>query len=450
MTAICRSLNRRAILIVASFTPSLGVSTLPTAIEERLSAALLAERYQAIRQQTVALCAPLSPEDAVQQSMTDASPAKWHLAHTTWFFETFVLERALPDFQPVNPAYRVLFNSYYQGVGPQHSRPARGMLTRPSLDEVNAYRQSVDRHLETLLENSKLTEEQLAVCEVGLHHEQQHQELILTDIKHLLSLNPTRPSYRADLAESPDATPPPKRWHHFDSEVVWIGAPEGGFAYDNERPRHRVILEAFELASRPVTAGEYLEFIEEGGYTKPELWMSDGWAKVTAAGWQAPLYWHQLDGDWHHFTLGGLRPLSLGAPVCHLSYYEADAFARWAGARLPTEAEWEHAATTLGSPDAGNFLESGLLEPQPAAAGGTLAQAYGDVWEWTQSPYAAYPGFQPLAGALGEYNGKFMCNQMVLRGGSCATPASHIRATYRNFFYPHMRWQFAGVRLARG
>lgn len=404
----------------------------------------LGERFRAIRAATESLASPLSPEDATAQSMPDASPAKWHLAHTTWFFETFVLERCEPGFRPFDPGFRDLFNSYYVAVGEPFPRPRRGQVTRPGLQEVRAYRAEIDRRLGLLLDRASLPPESLAVVELGLHHEQQHQELLLTDLKHLLSLHPQRPAYGSRSA--PRAAAPPLRWHAHAEGVRRIGHEAGGFCFDNEGPRHRVFLEPFEIASRPVTNGEYAAFLDEGGYRRPELWLSDGWATRDVEGWEAPLYWEHRDGRWWQFTLAGMREIRAEEPVCHVSYYEADAYARWAGARLPTEAEWETAAE--GAPVEGHFLEAGILHPA-AARGEGLAQLFGDVWEWTASAYLPYPGYRPAEGALGEYNGKFMCNQMVLRGGSCATPASHIRATYRNFFHPHCRWQFMGIRLAR-
>jgi ergothioneine biosynthesis protein EgtB len=403
----------------------------------------LAERYDQIRRATRHLCEPLSPEDCQVQSMDDASPAKWHLAHTSWFFETFILEHAVPDYRPFHPEFRVLFNSYYQTVGQQHPRPRRGILSRPTLDEVFAYRAHVDEHmLELLGATGELDAE---IVELGLQHEQQHQELILTDIKHLLSCNPLHPRYR-DCPESAAGEPAALRWIGFGEGLRWIGHDGNGFAFDNELPRHRVFVDAFALATRLVTNGEFLGFIDDGGYERPDLWLSDGWNTMQARGWRAPLYWEQGGGARQVMTLGGLQPLRADEPVCHVSLYEADAFARWAGARLPREAEWEVAAADANLD--GNFVESGRLHPAPTTAAG-LAQLFGDVWEWTQSAYTAYPGYQPPSGAFGEYNGKFMCNQLVLRGGSCATPREHVRATYRNFFPPDARWQFSGIRLAR-
>ena len=410
--------------------------------------AALAQAYARVRAQTDRLAAPLSAEDACVQSMPDASPAKWHLAHTTWFFETFVLEAASPDHRPYEPAFRVLFNSYYNGIGEQHPRPRRGLLTRPSLAEVHAYRAHVDAAVLDRLAKG-LSGALASIVELGLHHEQQHQELLLTDAKHLLAANPLRPAYRTDLAPVESGPAAPLRWHAFPGGIRDVGGAGAGFHFDNETPRHAVLLAPFELASRPVTNREMLGFVEAGGYGDPSWWLSDGWATVRAEGWTAPSYWELRDGAWLEFTLGGLRPLDLDAPVAHVSGYEADAYARFAGARLPTEAEWEFAAGA--QPVRGNFVERDALHPMVygATGGEGPVQLFGDVWEWTQSPYVAYPGFSPASGAIGEYNGKFMCNQLVLRGGSCATPESHVRASYRNFFPPAARWQFAGLRLAR-
>jgi len=378
--------------------------------------------------------------------MPDCSPAKWHLAHTSWFFETFILESVIPEYVAFNPQFRILFNSYYQTVGEQYSRPQRGLLSRPTLDEVLKYREHVDRCMISVLEDAGTRATTAAVIELGLQHEQQHQELILTDIKHMLSLNPLRPAYSRVIGPAGEAQA--QNWSRYEAGLQWIGHEGDTFAFDNEEPRHRVFIEPFELASRPVTNGEYMAFIEADGYERPDLWLSDGWYAVNDQHLRAPLYWEFRDGAWFLFTLSGLRELRPEEPVCHVSLYEADAFARWAGARLPTEAEWESAACEESID--GNFVEQGLLHPAPGAIhkDGPV-QMFGDVWEWTQSAYVPYPGFNPPEGALGEYNGKFMCNQIILRGGSCATPQSHIRATYRNFFPPGARWQFSGIRLAR-
>jgi ergothioneine biosynthesis protein EgtB len=408
-------------------------------------AAALAERYREVRAATEALAAPLSPEDCALQSMPDASPAKWHLAHTSWFFETFLLERAEPDFRPHHAAFRFLFNSYYQSVGPQYARPQRGLLSRPTLAEVRAYRAAVDERVGAVLARG-VGADDLAVVELGLQHEQQHQELLLTDVKHLFAANPLRPAYR-ELPPPLRTEVAPLRFVAFAAGLHELGHAGQGFAFDNEGPRHRAFVPGFALASRVATNGEYLAFLRDGGYERPELWLSDGFAWREAEGVRAPLYWEERDGEWTTLTLAGPRPLRPEEPVVHVGFYEAAAYAAWAGARLPTEAEWEVAAAS--APVSGNFVESGRLHPAPAGAGPGLAQLFGDVWEWTRSDYAPYPGYAPTAGALGEYNGKFMCNQRVLRGGSCASPRSHLRATYRNFFPPAARWQFSGVRLAR-
>ncbi|HKO87310.1 MAG TPA: ergothioneine biosynthesis protein EgtB [Burkholderiales bacterium] len=412
-----------------------------------VDAAPLARQYQSIRLATEALSAPLSDEDCAVQSMPDCSPAKWHLAHTTWFFETFVLEKQIADYRHFDPQYRVLFNSYYQTVGAQHARPQRGLLTRPSRREVMAYRCAIDQQLLELLSRG-VCAEVACVIELGLQHEQQHQELLLTDIKHLFGCNPLAPAYKGGERLIPHGTPGAVEWLRFGSGLHSFGHEGLRFAFDNEGPRHRAYLNAFELASRPVSNGEYLEFMHDGGYARPELWLSAGWDTVRAQNWQAPLYWQMRDGRWFVHTLRGVRELALDEPACHLSFFEADAYARYAGARLPTEYEWEWAAA--GVPVEGNLLESDSLHPMPSTEETHgLHQLYGDVWEWTASSYSAYPGYKPVAGALGEYNGKFMCNQFVLRGGSCATPRTHIRASYRNFFGPEARWQFSGLRLAR-
>ena len=409
----------------------------------------LSARFGAVRAKTRALAAPLSAEDCAVQSMPEASPAKWHLAHTTWFFETFVLERHDPTRAPFDPAYRYLFNSYYNAVGDRHPRPERGLLTRPPLEQVLAYRAHVEGEVLELLERDALAPELRALVELGTHHEEQHQELLLTDLKHLLSCNPLRPAYRKNWPLTPihgRAT----TFLGFEAGAREIGHDGAGFAFDNETPRHKVWIHDFEIATHPATHGDFLRFIEDGGYRRPELWLSAGWDLVQSRGWKAPLYWEEREGKWSTFTLNGMAPIERNTPICHVSFFEAEAFARWAEARLPSEAEWEVAAR--GAPPAGNFMESGALHPlalREDPAPGALAQAFGDVWEWTRSDYGPYPGYQPAAGAVGEYNGKFMCSQYVLRGGSCATPASHVRVTYRNFFPPDARWQFSGLRLAK-
>ncbi len=406
----------------------------------------LLARFGEIRGATEALCAGLSAEDCALQSMPDASPVKWHLAHTSWFFETFVLEPGLPGYRPFDPSFRVLFNSYYVGVGERHPRPERGLLSRPSLDRVRAYRRHVDVGIERWAQAGGATTQALDVFELGLHHEQQHQELICTDLKHLLSRNPLRPAY-AEPALVARPQMGPLRWVSFPAGLREIGHGAASFCFDNERPRHRVYLNPFELASRPVSNREYLAFVEDGGYRRPELWLSDGWDACAAQRWTAPLYWEGEGAHWRVFTLQGMREVELDEPVCHVSWYEADAYARWADARLPMEAEWETAVAAL--PADGNFVESRRFHPHATAGNHGLQQMSGDVWEWTGSAYLGYPGYRPAAGAVGEYNGKFMVNQFVLRGGSCVTPRSHIRATYRNFFSPWARWQFTGLRLAR-
>jgi ergothioneine biosynthesis protein EgtB len=407
-----------------------------------------AERYRSLRRATEELADGLSPEDCAVQSMEDASPVKWHLAHTTWFFETFWLARWEAPHRPFRAGFRDLFNSYYQAVGEPFTRARRGVLSRPSFAEVLAWRADVDARVLRLLAGSPAADaERDAVFELGLQHEQQHQELILTDLKHALASHPLRPLYRERETAMTRAAPP-LRFVAFPEGLREIGHAGGGFAFDNERPRHRVFLAGFALASRLVTNGEFLAFVRDGGYRRPELWLADGWAAVQRHGWRAPLYWEEAEGGLREYTLTGLRPLREAEPVCHVSFYEAEAFARWAGARLPTEAEWECAAEPL--PVEGNFVEGGRLHPAPAPAGSSgLHQLFGDVWEWTRSAYAPYPGYAAPAGALGEYNGKFMCNQLVLRGGSCASPRAHLRASYRNFFPPEARWQFSGIRLAR-
>lgn len=413
--------------------------------------AMLAQNFDRVRATTQSLCAPLEIEDFVVQSMPDASPAKWHLAHTSWFFEQFILKTHARNYRSPFPQYDYLFNSYYQSVGPMHERPQRGLLTRPTVTEVMEYRAHVDEHMRSLLAAYDSDTQIEALTTLGLNHEQQHQELLLTDLKHLFSCNPLRPAYRARSSAATSGAVTPMRFYTFDGGIEHLGAGQSTvFGFDNERPRHKVFLEPFALANRLVTNSEYAEFIRDGGYQRPEVWLSDGWATVTREAWSRPLYWSDsLDSE---FTLSGVQPIDPAAPVCHLSYYEADAFARWAGARLPTEAEWEIAAAAM--PVRGNLLDSNELHPlaardEAAHDESQLRQLFGDVWEWTASPYVPYPGYRAPHGALGEYNGKFMCNQLVLRGGSCVTPASHIRATYRNFFYPNARWQFMGVRLAR-
>ncbi len=410
----------------------------------------LATQFSIVRRATEALVAPLSVEDCALQSMPDCSPTKWHLAHTSWFFETFILAPTLPEYRLFNPAFRVLFNSYYQTVGEQYSRPRRALLTRPNLEEVMQYRHYVDKHMTNLLQQPSLVSSELtASIELGLNHEQQHQELILTDIKHLFSFNPLHPVYQPNHAE--DSTSIAKlEWLDFSGGLVTLGHDGNGFAFDNEGPAHKVFLAPYKLASRTVTNAEYLAFVEAGAYERPEFWLSDGWNKVRGEGWRHPLYWERHDNQWFMHTLNGFVPLNPNEPVCHVSHYEADAYARFAEARLPTEFEWEFAASRAQVN--GNFVDAKRFQPKTAHGENAIAasqQLFGDVWEWTASAYLPYPGFRVSDGALGEYNGKFMSNQMVLRGGSCATPQSHIRATYRNFFPPDARWQFSGIRLAK-
>jgi ergothioneine biosynthesis protein EgtB len=383
------------------------------------------------------------------QSCPEASPSKWHLAHTTWFFETFLLTPHLKDYRPFHPQFRSLFNSYYNAVGPQPDKALRNTFSRPSLDEVQQYRRFVDEHMNKLLESDDLPEDAAKLAELGMNHEQQHQELLITDIKHAFWANPLRPAYQRDLpARMPAAAAPPQKPHSYEEGLYEIGADEKHFHFDNESQRHKVFLPAFRFAARLVTCGEYLAFMDDRGYTRPELWLSDGWNAVNTHGWNAPLYWEKSGADWFQFTCEGMRKVEEHAPVCHVSYYEAEAFARWAGARLASEFEWEVVASRTKVD--GNLLESDYFHPVAAAdvSDEQPLQLFGDVWEWTASGYLPYPGYKPAAGALGEYNGKFMCNQMVLRGGSCVTPRSHIRASYRNFFPPETRWQFSGIRLA--
>ncbi|MFA9477057.1 ergothioneine biosynthesis protein EgtB [Phycisphaerales bacterium AB-hyl4] len=423
-------------------------------------------RYKAVRKFTRRLCRPLALEDYVVQSMADVSPTKWHLAHTSWFYERFILQEFVPGYEPVNEAYYFLFNSYYNGAGPQHCRPSRGLISRPTVEQVYDYRRSINRRMgELLLNADDATLDQIAPrLTLGLHHEQQHQELLLTDIKHVFSSSPLLPAYHA-FDDEPAGNGPgdvdEPGWVGFDAGVYEVGVPadDESFHFDNETPRHKRYVAAFELADRPVTNGDYLAFIEDGGYRRAELWLSLGWSTLQADDWQMPLYWFRdgaQGGAWMQFTLAGAKPLVLDEPVCHVSYFEADAYARWAGARLPDEAEWELACRD--QPMQGNFADSaagvGRIHPLPLSVAidgevGRVRRCFGDVWEWTRSSYSAYPGYRPWPGTLGEYNGKFMCNQYVLRGGSCGSSQSHVRATYRNFFAPEARWQFTGLRLAR-
>jgi ergothioneine biosynthesis protein EgtB len=404
----------------------------------------LQTQFEQVRQLSETLCSPLTIEDYVVQSMADVSPPKWHLAHTTWFFETFLLTPFLMGYEVFHPKFGYLFNSYYEAIGDRHPRSQRGLLTRPTVTEVYQYRAYVDQAMRLLLPQATDRPELSALITLGLHHEQQHQELLMTDIKHILACNPLRPAYRDSLTE-PFHPSYPTQWIEFAGGLHTIGHEGNTFAFDNEGPHHQIFTQDYSLASQPVTNGEYLEFIEANGYQTPEYWLAEGWATLQSEGWNAPQYWEQIGNDWWIMTLGGLRSLNPHEPVCHVSFFEADAYARWAGKRLPTEAEWEIAATN--TPIQGNLLDRDYLHP--IASSSKNLQLYGDVWEWTQSAYLPYPGFQPSAGAVGEYNGKFMCNQMVLRGGSCVTPPGHIRATYRNFFPTSARWQFSGIRLAQ-
>ena len=436
----------------------------------------LLEEYQRIRARTLELTNGLSAEDMMLQSMPDASPIKWHLAHTTWFYERLLLQNHRPEYRPFNAAYDYLFNSYYETLGERHPRPQRGLLSRPSLNEVLNYRHYVNQAMEDWLHEGlpqRLAESELDLehaLVLGLHHEMQHQELMLTDIKHALSCNPYGLAYGTGTHAAIDVTgiisdtdaitdtgaSADQTYSEFNGGIAWVGAgSDANFAYDCEQPRHEVLIHPFRLRNRPATNGEWLAFMADGGYQRPELWLSDGWHCCQREGWQMPLYWQRQGESWQYLTLHGLAPLCAEAPVCHISYYEADAFARWAGARLPTEFEWEYAAQardqTGDQTDKlnGHFAEANRWQPQVAEMPQGLTQMYGDVWEWTQSSFAPYPGFRAEDGALAEYNGKFMASQYVLRGGSCVTPQQQVRPSYRNFFYPHQRWQFSGLRLAQ-
>jgi ergothioneine biosynthesis protein EgtB len=405
------------------------------------------ERVFATRDLSVSLAEPLSPEDQTVQAMDDASPTKWHLAHTTWFFETFILSKWLNSYRPFDERFGYCFNSYYEGEGPRHPRAKRGLLTRPTRDEVLAYRAHIDEGLRELFAAGVADEPAIAeLLELGIHHEQQHQELLLTDILALFAQSPLHPAYRIAPRDEVKSIPRPLRWIDFPGGIEKVGHDGGGFAFDNEAPRHDALIRPFRLADRLVTNHEWLEFMHDGGYTTPSLWLADGWAQVQRERWTAPLYCEERDGAWFQMGLEGQQRLDPGAPVCHVSYFEADAFARWAGKRLPTEFEWEVASS--GASSEANNLASDAMRPLPAPRGPGLHQMFGDCWEWTQSAYLPYPGYRPPPGAVGEYNGKFMVSQMILRGASCVTPEGHSRPTYRNFFYPHQRWQFMGLRLA--
>ncbi|MGB2959792.1 MAG: ergothioneine biosynthesis protein EgtB [Bacteroidota bacterium] len=421
------------------------------------------EAYVRLRSLTTDLCRPLEKEDYVIQSITDVSPPKWHLGHTSWFFERVILQKYLRGYEPVDDRYYFIFNSYYQSFGDRIARDIRGTLSRPTVEEVSSYREVVDKRMYSLIETAGdgLWNELAPLVELGIHHEQQHQELLITDVKYNFAMNPLKPIYgrtnptSGQAAERPVRRPVTAALLPVEGGIIETGAPEGGFAWDNERPRHRTFISDFRLMNRPVTCGEYLEFIRDGGYENPLFWLSDGWDTVTREEWKAPLYWEQKDDEWFLMTLSGERPVDPLEPVAHVSYYEAAAYARWAGRRLPTESEWERAAEVYGaSADSGTFLDDRIYHPVACVEGQTpepgeqLHRMLGDVWEWTGSAYLPYPGYRQERGPLGEYNGKFMSNQMVLRGGSCATPRIHIRRTYRNFFQPEKRWQFTGFRLA--
>jgi ergothioneine biosynthesis protein EgtB len=450
--------------------PRKGATAQTRAPHSRSAADALLARFHEVRDFTVGLTNGLAPEDCVVQSMPDVSPTKWHLAHTTWFFETFVLKKWLTGYQSEIPEYAYLFNSYYNAAGDMHRRDLRGLISRPTVAEAQRYRSSIDENIDELVSaaDEKLIREIEPVLTLGIHHEQQHQELLVTDIKHVFAQNPLYPVYRetveqvSDLQDSNLKSCPTLDFVEFEEATVDIGHDGDGFAYDNEGPRHRALVLPFALANRPVTNGEYLQFMVDNAYSRPEFWLSLGWMTVSEQRWRAPLYWIERDGDWWNFTLSGLRQIEPNEPLTHISYFEADAYASWAGARLPTEFEWERAGADV--PIDGNFVESETFHPRPwhrhpaddrgLEANATtlnppLHQMFGDVWEWTRSSYSPYPGYRAARGALGEYNGKFMCNQYVLRGGSCASSRRHIRKTYRNFFQPEKRWQFTGIRLAR-
>lgn len=416
----------------------------PPRVASKADGATALPRYRALRRATEALIRSLTPEDMGAQSMPDASPTKWHLAHTTWFFETFVLTPYLPGYRVFDGRFGYLFNSYYEAVGPRQPRPARGLITRPSVADILAYRAHVDAGMEKLLAAGAQAHAEL--IDLGLAHEEQHQELMLMDILHLFAQSPLAPAFAPPRAPA-SGQPAPLTWTGFAGGLVEIGHDGRGFAFDNEGPRHRVWLEPFRLADRLVTNAEWLAFMAAGGYAKPEFWLSEGWALVRSEDWRAPIYWRETADGWRAMGLHGLRPLDPAQPVSHISYYEADAYAAWAGARLPTEAEWEHAAGSVAPQ--GNFRDSGALAAQAPSGNEGLQQMFGDLWEWTRSAYLPYPGYRPAEGAVGEYNGKFMSGQFVLRGGACVTPPGHVRATYRNFFYPHQRWMFSGLRLAK-
>ena len=410
----------------------------------------LISRFNEVRNFTTKLCKPLEVEDFVIQSMPDVSPTKWHLAHTTWFFEAFILNKALPDYKSIHPLYTYLFNSYYVQIGERWTRNQRGVLSRPTVKEIFSYRKYVDEQMLEFIESCSedIFKEYSKVIEIGLNHEQQHQELLLTDIKHVLSINPLNPVYSKSKIKGENGNEIGSlKWIQYEGGIQEIGNDSSQFCYDNETPLHKVLLQPFKFANRLITNGEFIEFIKDGGYKNTTLWLSDGWSMVESQKIKAPLYWEKKNGEWWNYTLNGFKPVNESEPVCHVSYYEAEAFAAWKAARLPTEAEWE--IVSSGYDIEGNFVESENYHPKPFNDISKVNQTFGDVWEWTGSAYLPYPGFKPLAGALGEYNGKFMSGQMVLRGGSCATSKSHIRKTYRNFFPPSSRWQFMGIRLAK-
>ncbi len=412
----------------------------------------LIERFKSVRNFSHTLCKPLVTEDYVIQSMPDVSPTKWHLAHTSWFFEAFILSKVRENYKSLHPQYNFLFNSYYVQVGKRHTRAYRGLLSRPTVEQVYDYREYVNKNMIDFLENSdeKIFNEFSFVVEVGLNHEQQHQELLLTDIKHVFSVNPLNPVYIEKNNSILNNDVPPMEWINFDEGVYEIGFDDKSFCYDNETPKHKEFVQSFKLGTRLITNKEYIEFINDGAYKNAPLWLSDGWATVEKENWQAPFYWEKKDGEWWNFTLTGYKKVNPDEPVCHVSFYEADAFAHWAGVRLPTESEWETASSNIKIE--GNFVENQNFHPTALKNNNgekSLRQMFGDVWEWTRSSYSPYPGYKTLPGALGEYNGKFMSSQLVLRGGSCATSETHIRKTYRNFFPPNARWQFMGIRLAK-
>lgn len=424
----------------------------PATLTSRNRRQALIEKFRQVRDFSTHLCRNLEPEDCVVQSMPDVSPTKWHLAHTSWFFETFVVKVWMQRYRSEVPQYAYLFNSYYNAAGDMHRRDLRGLISRPTVAETYQFRASIDQCVTGVIEEATdaLLPEIERVVTLGLHHEQQHQELLITDIKHVFSQNPLYPVFQTRETKAETGRVAPQHFAEFDEATVLVGHGGGGFSYDNEGPRHRALVPPFALSNRLITNGEYLAFMEAGGYTRPEFWLSLGWSTVNEQRWQAPLYWVQRDGVWWNFTLSGFRPVDESEPVTHVSYFEADAYANWDGARLPTEFEWEHAAGEV--PIDGNFVDTQRFHPAPAGSRNDdagLMQMFGDAWEWTRSAYLPYPGYRAGPGALGEYNGKFMCNQMVLRGGSCATSRDHIRPTYRNFFQPEKRWQFTGIRLAR-